>query len=149
MDSKWAAVLVSCSDSCFLLRLLLLTQTIFVFGVAAQEPRDIGIGSRFSLPGQLFWGTFLERLFSPNYDILDQNRLQNGAQIGSCWTYFSEKVWKWKTTFGLRRRVRIAYEPIHTSAWGDQKITKKTHVFQARIFSSKIQKVPPKGFPKS
>ena len=44
MDPEWAAVLVFCSDSCFLLRLLFLTQTIFDFGVAAREPRDIGIG---------------------------------------------------------------------------------------------------------
>ena len=92
MESKLAAVLVSCSDSCFLLRLLFLTQTIFDFGVAAREPRDMGIGSRLTLSGQFFVGLFWERLFSPKYDILDENRLQNGAQMGSCWTYFSEKV---------------------------------------------------------
>ena len=144
MDSKWAAVLVSCSDSCFLLRLLFLTQTIFDFGVAAREPRDIGIDWCLSLPGQLFWGIFLERLFSPKYDILNENRLQNGAQMGSCWTYFSEKMWKWKSTFGLRRRVRIAYEPIPKSTWCDQKITKKTNVFQVRICFIKNTKMSQK-----
>ena len=138
---KWAAVPVSCSDSCFLLRLLFLAQTIFDFGVAAREPRAIGIGCRLRLSGQLFLGIFLERLFSPKYDILDENRLQNGAQMGSCWTYFSEKVWKWKSVFGLRRRVRIAYEPIPKSAWCDQQITKKTDVFQIRIFFIKNMKM--------
>ena len=147
MDSKWAAVLVSCSDSCFLLRLLFLTQTIFDFGVAAREPRDIGIGSCLTLPGQLFLGICLERLFSPKYYIVDKNRLQNGAQMGSCWTYFSEKVWKWKSTFGLRRRVRIACEPIPKSAWCDQQITKKTDVFQVRDFFIKNIKISKKWPP--
>lgn len=67
--------------------------------------------------------------------------------MGSCWTYFSEKVWKWKSLFGPRRRVRIAYEPIPKSAWCDQKITKKTYVFQVHIFSSKIQKNLKNDFP--
>ena len=63
---KWAAVLVSCSASCFLLRLLFLTQTIFDFGVAAREPRDIGIDWCLTLPGQLFLGIFWSAFFHPS-----------------------------------------------------------------------------------
>ena len=118
--------------SCFLLRLLFLVQEIFDFGLAVQGPRDIGIGCRLSLYGQLFWS--LERLFLPKYDILNEHRLQNGAQMGSCWTYFSEKMWKWKSTFGLRRRVRIAYEPIPKSAWCDNKITKNNRCVSSTRF---------------
>ncbi len=39
--------------------------------------------------------------------------------------FFSENIRKQKSVFGLRRRVRIAYEPIPWSAQGDPKIEKK------------------------
>ena len=38
---------------------------------------------------------------------------------------FSEKVRNRKSVFGLRRRVRIAYEPIPWSAQGNPKIEEK------------------------
>ena len=39
--------------------------------------------------------------------------------------YFSENFRKRKSVFGLRRRVRIAYEPILQSAQGDPKNEEK------------------------
>ena len=40
-------------------------------------------------------------------------------------SYFSEKLRKQKSVFGLRRHGRIAYEPILWSAQGDPKIEEK------------------------
>ena len=70
----------------------------------------------------------------------------------SCGNYFLEKVQKWKSVFGLRRRVRIAYEPIPWSAQGDQKIEEKNNLFQNRSFQQKKTKIfkqrAPKGLQK-
>ena len=67
-------------------------------------------------------------------------------------TYFSEKVWKWKSVFGLRRRVRIAYEPIPWSAQGDQKIEEKKQPISEPLFLTKkatiFKKRAPKGLQK-
>ncbi len=63
-------------------------------------------------------------------------------------SYFLEKMRKWKSVFGLRRRVRIAYEPIPWSAQGDPKSKKKRDIFQNRFFSKKMkmyEKRAPKG----
>ena len=62
---------------------------------------------------------------------------------------FFRKVRKQKSVFGLRRRVRIAYEPIPWSAQGDPKIEeKKEHISEPHFFSKKCknyQKRAPKG----
>ena len=138
MDSKWAAVLVSCSDNCFLLRLLFLTQEIFDFRGGC--PGAPALGNRVSF--ESVWASFFEHVFEAffllNIKILDENRLQNGARMRSCWTKFSEKMWKTKM-IGLRRRVRIACEPISKSTWCANKIIKKQMCFKYAICSSKIQ----------
>ena len=63
-------------------------------------------------------------------------------------SYFLEKMRKWKSVFGLRRRVRIAYEPIPWSAQGDPKSKKKRDIFQNRFFSNKKMKMYEKRAPK-
>ena len=77
--------------------------------------------------------------------------LQNGPRMKSMGSYFLEKMWKWKNVFGLRRRVRIAYEPIPWSAQGDQKIKKTTTYFRTALFSKttgNIKKKASKRCPK-
>ena len=65
---------------------------------------------------------------------------------------FSRKTWKLKSVFGLRRRVRIAYEPIPWSAQGDKKIEeKKQPISEPLCFSKKhetLQKRLPTGVQK-
>ena len=55
--------------------------------------------------------------------------------------------------FGLRRRVRIANEPIPSSAQGDPKIKeKKGHISEALILAKNVkmyEKRAPKGFQKA
>ena len=67
-------------------------------------------------------------------------------------SYFLEKVWKWKSVFGLRRRGRIAYAPIPWSTQGDPKIEeKKEHISEALFLSKKYkkyEKLAPKGLQK-
>ena len=59
------------------------------------------------------------------------------------------KKYKLKSVFGLRRRVRIAYEPIPKSTQCDSKIDKKSDVFQVHTFLHQKQenvcKLIPKG----
>ena len=66
---------------------------------------------------------------------------------------FSEKVRNRKSVFGLRRRVRIAYEPIPWNAHCDPKLKKKTNTFKKHLFWHKISenvwKLPPKCVQKS
>ena len=52
-------------------------------------------------------------------------------------SYFLEKIKKLKSVFGLRRRVRIAYEPIPWSAQGDPKIQEKQIHFSEPLFVNK------------
>jgi len=67
-------------------------------------------------------------------------------------SYFSEKLRKRKSVFGLRRRGRMVYEPIPWSAQGDQKIKEKTgHILGPLFFNQKYQKyekLAPKGLQK-
>ena len=69
---------------------------------------------------------FLEPSLSHKIAILEENGSQNGAKMKSCGAYFLEKMQKRKSVFRLRRRVRIACEPIPWSAQGDPKIKEKT-----------------------
>ena len=55
-------------------------------------------------------------------------------------SYFSEKVRNRKSVFGLRRRVRIAYEPIPWSAQGDPKIKEKNKRISEPLFLAKIRR---------
>ena len=56
-------------------------------------------------------------------------------------SYFSEKIQNWKSVFGLRRRGRIAYEPIPWNAQGDPKIEeKKEHISEALFLNKKCKK---------
>ncbi len=98
--------------------------------------------------GHPFFEQFVEALFSLQITILDEKCLQNGSQMRSFGTYFSEKVWKWKSVFGLRRRVRIAYEPIPWSAQGDQKIEEKKQAISEPLFLAKTTEIFKKRAPK-
>ena len=56
-------------------------------------------------------------------------------------SYFSEKVRKRKSVFGLRRRGRIAYEPAPWSAQGDPKIEeKKGRISEPLFLRKKLKK---------
>ena len=66
----------------------------------------------------------------------------------SCGSHFLEKVWKWKSVFGLRRRVRIAYEPILWSAQRDQKNEEKKQPISEPLFFAKNTKTFKKWAPK-
>ena len=78
--------------------------------------------------------------------------LQNETKMKSFGSYLLEKVWKRKSVFGLRRRVRIAYEPILWNAQGDPKIEeKKGHISEALILAKNVkmwEKRVPKGLQK-
>ena len=50
--------------------------------------------------------------------------------------------------FGLRRRVRIAYEPIPWSAQGDQKIEEKKQPISEPLFLAKTMEIFKKRAPK-
>ena len=63
-------------------------------------------------------------------------------------SHFLEKVWKWKSVFGLRRRVRIACEPIPWSAQGDQKIEEKKQPISEPLFLAKTTEIFKKRAPK-
>ena len=61
-------------------------------------------------------------------------------------------MWKWKSVFVLRRRVRIACEPIPWSTQGDQQIKeKKATYFRTALLAKKtkmFKKRAPKGLQK-
>ena len=44
--------------------------------------------------------------------MFDENGSQHGVKIWSVDAYVAEHMQKQKSVFGLRKRVRIAYEPI-------------------------------------
>ena len=72
--------------------------------------------------GTLFFQSFLEAVFSIVFAILHDSGLQNESKMKAFGSNLLEKVWKRKSVFGLRRRARIAYEPIPSSAQGDPQI---------------------------
>jgi len=87
-----------------------------------------------TLAGHLFFGRFLDPFFSLKIAIFDENGSQNGAKIWSTGAYVSENMQKRKSVFGLRRRVRIAYEPIPCSAQADPKIEEKRESISEVVF---------------
>ena len=107
------------------------------------------IGSCLTRGDHLFFQQFLEAFFSLQIRKLGDKLLQNGPKIESTGSYFLETVWKWKTVFGLRRRVRIAYEPTPWSAQGDQKNEEKKQPISEPLFFTKniemLKKRAPKG----
>ena len=70
----------------------------------------------------------------------------------SCGAYFLEKMQKRKSVFRLRRRVRIACEPIPWSAQGDPEIKEKTsHISEPTFLLNKCKNITnkiPKGVQK-
>ncbi len=87
--------------------------------------------------GHPFFEQFFWSPFSLKIAIFDETCLQNGPQVRSFGTYFLEKVRKWKSVFGRRRRVRIAYEPIPWSTQGDQKNEEKNQHISEPPFLAK------------
>ena len=114
------------SCCCFLLRQLFLVQKTAHARGAVREPRARVMARHLSQGGHLFLNIFLEPFFSLKIVIFDKKCLQNGSQMRSFGAYVLEKVQKRKSVFRLRRRVRIACEPIPWSAQGDPKIKEKT-----------------------
>ena len=90
-------------------------------GAPGQGHRDL-----FESRGSLFFESFVGAHFSLKILIVDKKRCQNGVRMRSCGAYFLDKMQKRKSVFRLRRRVRIACEPIPWSAQGDPKIKEKT-----------------------
>ncbi len=54
--------------------------------------------------------------------------------------FFKEKIRKPKSVFGLRRRVRIAYEPIPWNAQCDPKLKEKTNILKNTYVSTESAK---------
>ena len=97
-----------------------------------QEPPDMGIVSLLNQEGHLFLNTFLEPSFSCKIESMEQHDSPNGAKTSPFGCYFSEKTQNRRSVFGLRRRVRIAYEPVPYIAQGHPKIEeKKGHVLES------------------
>ena len=73
--------------------------------------------------------------------------------LDSLRSLLKKNMQKLKSVFGLRRRVRIAYEPLPKIAQCDPKLKKKQHVLSKHIFASttrkcvenNLQKVPKCG----
>ena len=83
---------------------------------------------------------------------MEENDSQNEPKIRSVGSYFSENVRNRKSVLGLRRRGRIAYEPIPWNAQGDPKIEdKKGHISEPLFLGEKYKKHEkwiPKGLQK-
>ena len=132
------------SCCCFLLRLLFLVQKTAHTRGAVKEPRGLVIGSCLPLGGYPFLKRFLEPFFPLKIAISDETGSPNGVNMKSVGTYFSEKTRKRKSVFGLRRRVRNAYEPVPWSAQG-----KNRHISEP-FFATKcehLRKMTPKRSP--
>ena len=72
--------------------------------------------------------------------------------MSSLGSYFLENVRNQKSVFGLRRRGRIAYEPVPWSAQGNPKIEeKKKHISEALFLTKntkRCENIVPKGLQK-
>ena len=139
------------SCCCFLLRQLFLVQKTAHARGAVREPRAMVIGSCLRKGGHPFFDPSFGALFSLIILIFDENCLQNEPTMRSVGSHFLEKVWKWKSVFGLLRRVRIAYETIPWSAQSDQKVEEKKQPISEPLFLAKnenIQKKSSKRSPK-
>ena len=84
------------------------------------------IVTRLRQGGHLLLKHLVGLFFSLKIVIVDKKRFQNEVKMKSCGAYFLEQMQKRKSVFRLRRRVRIACEPIPWSAQGDPKIKEKT-----------------------
>ena len=90
------------------------------------------------------WSPFFTQ--DSNFDWTNAPKWPQNESYGEL---FSRKSVKMKRAFGLRRRVRIAYEPIPWSAQGDQKNEGKTPTyFRTALFSKKIGHVQKKKLQK-
>ena len=78
------------------------------------------------LGGTLFLNQFLEPFFYSKVVIFAENSSQNGAKIAPFGSHFLENMRKQKSVCRLRRRVRIACEPIPWRAQSVPKIKEKT-----------------------
>ena len=119
----FAQTVVCCSENAYARR-------------AVREPPGLDIAP-CSSPFASGEYPFFEAIFGTNVSlkivILEENDSRNGPKMKTFGSKFSEKVRKRKSVFGLRRRARIAYEPILWSAQGDPKIEEKNR-FQNRSF---------------
>ena len=119
---------------CFLPRLLFLVQKTRTRGGLLQGPLDMGTVSYLTLEGHLFLNQFSELSFSLKMQIMRENGSLNGGKMKAFGNYFSEKATNRKSVFGLRRRARIAYEPIPWSAQGDAKIEEQNeHISESHL----------------
>jgi len=100
------------SCCCFLLRLLFLVQKTAHARGAVREARGLHIVRCLRLGGYPFFETIFWSPVSLKIAILDEKCSQHGVTMRSFGSYVSEKVRNRKSVFGLRRRVRIAYERV-------------------------------------
>ena len=81
--------------SCFLLRQLFLVQKTAHARGAVREPRAMVIGPRrelFANGEAPFFEQFFGALFSLKIEIVEENGSQNGPNMKTLGSYFSEKV---------------------------------------------------------
>ena len=95
-----------------------------------------------------FFEQFFGALFLLKIAMFGENGSPNRPKMKTLGSYLSEKVQNWKSVFGLRRRGRIAYEPIPWSAQGDPKLEeKKGHISEPLFLGRKCKKCE-KWYPK-
>ena len=99
----------------------------FLFEKCAREAASLGAsGHVHSSLFAIKWGTFFETF--PKLLVFTQNcnfvwKMPPTLGRNDIFRkHLLEKMWKLKSVFGLRRRVRIAYEPIPWSARGNPNI---------------------------
>ena len=108
----------SCLNNCFLFENR-------ARGACPRGPPDLLLTTCLRLARCRFFGSVFDLVFSPINALFYKNDSQHWAKMWSVGAYFSENFRKRKSVFGLRRRVRIAYEPILQSAQGDPKNEEK------------------------
>ena len=127
MDSEMS------SCCCFLLRLLFVQKTAHARGGCQGAP---GFVHRylFALGRHPFFEANLGTLFFTKKCNFEGKLLPKWTQNEVFWKLFLENMRKRKSAFRLRRRVRIAYEPLLWSAQGDSKIEEKKEPISEPLF---------------
>ena len=130
-DSEMDSEMSSCC--CFLLRVLFVQKTAHARGGCQGAP---GFVHRylFALGRHPFFEANLGTLFFTKKCNFEGKWLPKWTHNEVFWKLFLEKVRKRKSAFRLRRRVRIAYEPLLWSAQGDSKSKNKKEPISEPLF---------------
>ena len=118
---------------------------------AVREPRGLPlatVSNSFALAGNPFsWAISGALFFTQNYNFV-WKWLPKWSQYEVFGTYIPERVRKQKSVFGLRRRVRIAYEHLPWNAQGNPKIEENTGHISEPCFLIKKSNIYEKKRPK-